>query len=202
MCTITCVISVTAPSRIPAATVLLLRQSTTAVIRKIVSGIPSKASHCAHALWLNCHSGKRTDESLERPKRQAARTPAEMTTPDAKPAAFLAMSFGVRSPSLAACFASQALTPRGTECLKIAVRLPRAQNTAAQSLSTKSSSRSIALPQHRLSGGKCRTAASNSFEAILRAPDVNSSPHPELCAPLGPSYVLPRALARTADHSV
>jgi hypothetical protein len=86
--------------------------------------------------------------------------------------------------------------------LKIAIMLPSAHNTAAQSLSTKSSSRSIALPQHRLCGGKCRTTASNSFEAILRAPNVNSSPHLELCAPLGRCYVLPRALARTRDHSV
>ena len=202
MCTITCVISVTAPSRIPAATVLLLRQSTTAVIRKIVSGIPSKASHCAHALWFNCHSGTNSDDSIERPKIQAARTPPEMNTPDANPAAFLAMPFGVRSPSLAACFASQSLRERGTACLKIVLMLPSAHNTAAQSLSTKSSSRSIALPQHRLYGGKCRTTASNSFETILRAPNVNSSPHPELCAPLGRCYVSLRALARTRDHSV
>jgi len=202
MCTITCVISVIAPSRIPAATVLLLRQSTTAVIRKIVSGIPSKASHCAHALWFNCHSGTKRDDSIERPKIQAARTPAEMPTPDANPAAFLAIPSGVRSPSLPACFASHALSARGTACLKIALMLPSAHNTASQSLSTKSSSRSIALPQHRLSGGECRTTASNSFEAILRGPNVNSSPHPELRAPLGRCCVLPRALARTRDHSV
>ena len=201
MCTITCMMRMTAPSKIPAATVLLLRQSTTAVMTKIASGIPSKASHCAHALWFSCHSGKRTNDSLERPKRHAARTQAEMTTPDANPATLLAMLFGTGFPRLPACFTNQARTPRGTACLRIAVVLPSAHNTAAQSLSTKSSSRSIALPQQRLSGGECRTAAANSFEAILRVLNVNSSPRPERYAPLGLWQVLPRALARPADHS-
>jgi hypothetical protein len=79
---------------------------------------------------------------------EKANTPAEITTPETKPAAFFPTFFGVHSPRRSTCFVTQLLAVLAMECLRIAVVPPSAHISDAQSLSMKSSSRSIALLQH------------------------------------------------------
>jgi len=67
----------------------------------------------------------------------------------------------------------------------MATVLPRAQNNDSQSLSMKSSSRSIAWTQSWLSDDEHRTIALNSLEANLRAADISFSPHQMPRAPGG-----------------
>src|SRR5260370_22655014 len=55
-----------------------------------------------------------------------------------------------------------------SQCLKSAVALPSAQNSAAQSPSTKSNSRSIALPHSRTADEARRTEEANIAEANRR----------------------------------
>jgi hypothetical protein len=90
---------------------------------------------------------KLTVEAREQECKKA-NPPAEKTTPDAKPPALFATLFGTYFPRRSSCFVTQLLAMLAMEYLRIAVMSPSAHNGDAQSLSMKSSSASIALPQH------------------------------------------------------
>jgi len=144
----TCTARVTPPSTMPLATSLLLRQRANAAITKTPSGITNTGSHPSQNSCSKFLAGNKTDGRRARPRMEKANTPAEITTPDAKPAAFFPTLLGVHSARRPNCFVTQLLAVIAVECLRTAVVPPSAHNSDSQSLSMKSSSRSIALPQH------------------------------------------------------
>lgn len=137
----------TAPSTMPLAMSLLFRQSAIAAVAKTPSGITNTGSHPSQCRCSNFLAEITADRRRATPTMETAGTPAEIATPDANLATLFPTFFSVHSPRRSICCLTQPLAVIAMECFKIAVVPPSAHIREAHSLSMRSSSRSIALPQ-------------------------------------------------------
>lgn len=115
--------------------------------------------------------GNECTKKRYRPYAQMAST-AAISIPDAAPAACFAMPFLFNFPFSCRHVPSDPLSAPPAD-RKSTEALPVAQNKAAQSPSTESSSRSIALAQSLVSAGEYRVAVRNSPEAKPLTSDIS-----------------------------